>query len=85
MMSYIRYEIEGDTFTKDMDGCTLDQVLCEAAKMYAFDDCTGIEVKEVVHDGKRYEYNGWEPGMTYTFCDETGEEAWSRSFPSWDH
>lgn len=85
MRSYIKYEQEGETFTKNMECCTLDQVLGTAASMYAWDDCTGIEVLEIVHEGKRYEYNGWEPGMTFTFCDETGDEVWSHSFPSWDH
>ena len=85
MESYIKYEYEDELFFKDMSGCTLDQVLCTAANMYAFDDCTDITILKVVHEGKRYEYKGWEPGMTFTFCDESGKEVWSRSFPSWDH
>lgn len=85
MNSYIKYLFEEEPFTKDMTGCTLDQVLCTASNMYAFDDCTDIDILEVVHEGKKYEYCGWEPGMTYTFRDESGEEVWSRSFPHWDH
>ena len=85
MESYIKYIFDGETFTKDMTGCTLDQVLCTASNMYAFDDCTDIDIQKVVHEGKVYEYCGWEPGMTYSFCDESGEEVWSRSFPQWDH
>lgn len=85
MESYIKFEQDGEICTKDMTGCNLDQVLVTASKMYAFDDCTDIEVLEVVHDGKRYEYDGWEPGMTFTFRDEAGEVVWSNSFPGWDH
>lgn len=85
MVSFITYLFEEERYTKDMTGFDLDQVLCTASNMYAFADCTDIEVVEVVHEGKRYEYAGWEPGMTYTFLDETGEEVWSRSFPNWDH
>ena len=85
MESYIRYKVDDEVFTNNMTGCDLDQVLNSASKMYAFDDCTYIKVLEVVHDGKHYEYDGWEPGMTFTFRDEAGEIAWSRSFPHWDH
>lgn len=85
MNSYIRYKHDGKTYNKDMNGSTLDHVLYTAANMIAFDDCTDVEVTEIVHEGKSYEYNGWEPGMTFTFHDETGEDVWSRSFPSWDH
>lgn len=85
MKSYIKYEFDGEIFFKDMSGCTLDQTLCQASYFYAFDDCTDITVLEVVHDGMRYEYDGWEPGMTYTFRNEFGTEVFSRSFPQWDH
>lgn len=85
MKSYIKYEQDGEIITKDMDGCTLDQVLYLASNMYAFDDCTGIEVKEIVHEGKRYEYDGWEAGMVFSFRDDTGEIVWQQDFPGWDH
>lgn len=85
MKSYIRYEFDGEVFTKDMTGCSLDQTLCTAANYYAFDDCSDITVLAVVHEGMRYEYDGWEPGMTFTFRDESGAIAFSRSFPQWDH
>lgn len=84
-MSYIKYALDGEVITKDMSGCNLDQVLTRASNMYAFSDCTDIEVLEVVCDGKHYTYNGWEPGMTFTFKDEAGETVWSHDFPGWDH
>ena len=68
-----------------MTGKSLDTVLFTASHMIAFSDCTDIEVLEIVHEGKRYEYSGWEPGMVFTFCDESGEDVWQRDFPSWDH
>lgn len=88
MNSYIKYRYGDEPHTqyvKEMTGCTLDQVLCTASNMYAFDDCTDIDILEVVHERKGYEYCGWAPGMTFTFRDESGEEIWSRSFPQWDH
>lgn len=85
MESYIKYKQYGELCFKDMTGCDLDHVLSTASEMYAFDDFTEITVLEVVHEGKRYSYDGWEPGMTFTFRDEAGEVRWSNSFPCWDH
>lgn len=85
MTSYIKAKEEGDIFVKDMTGCDLDKVLSTASEMYAFSDCSDIDVIEIIHEGKRYQYDGWEPDMTFTFRDETGKAVWSRSFPRWDH
>lgn len=85
MKSYISYEEAGEIFIDDLTGLDLDQVLFRAAKQYAFSDCSDAEVLEVVHNGKRYTYDGWEPGMTFTFRNKAGEIVWSHSFPSWDH
>lgn len=63
-----------------------DWLLCTVAKHHAFSDCGGYDVLEVVVDGRRVEYVGWQPGMLYEFADcETGEIVWSASFPEWDH
>ncbi|MBQ1313970.1 MAG: hypothetical protein IIY48_05360 [Clostridia bacterium] len=61
-------------------------LLHEAAKMYAFADCGGWEVVEIVIDGFRIEYSGWLPGMRFVFrCPETGNIVFDESFPEWDH
>lgn len=83
--SYIWYEQYEENFTKDMAGCSLDHVLTEASRMYSFADCTGIEVIEVVHEGKKYFYEGWEPGMQFIFRNSDHDIVWNRSFPQWDH
>ena len=63
-----------------------DWLLATVAKHHAFSDCGGYDVVEVVVDGRRVEYVGWQPGMLYEFADcETGEIVWSRHFPEWDH
>ena len=85
MNSYIEYICCGDVCVDDMSGCDIDEVLISASKMYAFEDCTDIIVLKVVHEGKQYLYEGWQPGMTYTFRDEAGNVVWSNSFPEWDH
>lgn len=85
METYIKYEQNGTITTDDMTGCELDHVLHTAAKMYAFGDFTETTVLEVVHEGKQYMYDGWEPGMVFTFRNESGEAVWSGQFPEWDH
>ena len=63
-----------------------DWLLATVAKHHAFSDCGGYDVVEVVVDGRRVEYVGWQPGMLYEFADcETGEIVWSRHFPEWNH
>lgn len=63
-----------------------DWLLATVAKHYAFSDCGGYDVIEVVVDGRRVEYVGWQPGMLYEFRDiSTGEIVWSCHFPEWDH
>ena len=56
------------------------------AHFFAFDDCYGIGVDEIVWDGRPVEYVGWQPGMRITFRDSiTGEIVFDESFPEWDH
>lgn len=85
MESYIRYEEAGIVTVEDMTGFDLDRVLTHAAALYASSDYRDIEMLEIVHDGNKYTYDGWQPGMTYTFRNAEGEIIWSNSFPDWDH
>lgn len=85
MKDYIQYKDDIGFSIKDMRECPMNQIFRTAAKMIAFDDCTGIEVTDIVINGKKYFYTGWKPGMTYTFVDENGVEVWTSSFPEWDH
>lgn len=63
-----------------------DWLLTTVSKHYAFSDCGGYDVIEIVVDGRHVEYVGWQPGMLYEYRDcETGEIVWSESFPEWDH
>ena len=56
------------------------------AERVAFSDCSDDSLDEIVFDGERVEYVGWQPGMLIEFrsC-ETGEIVYSGSFPEWDH
>lgn len=63
-----------------------DWLLLTVAKHIAFSDCGGYDVIEVVVDGRRVEYSGWQPGMLIEFVDcETGEFVWDCCRPDWDH
>lgn len=57
----------------------------DAAEAYCFADCTDQTVKEIVCEGKRVFYLGWQPGMLYEFVDESGKTVFSSCFPEWDH
>lgn len=56
------------------------------AERVAFSDCGDDCLDEIVFDGERVEYVGWQPGMLIEFrsC-ETGEIVYSGSFHQWDH
>lgn len=61
-------------------------LLTTVAKHYAFSDCGGWEVDEIVIDGDPVEYAGWLPGMEYRFTNtRTGEIIYDVWFPEWDH
>lgn len=63
-----------------------DWLLTTVSKHWAFSDCGGWDVVEVMIDGRLVDYVGWQPGMLYEYRDcETGEIVWSESFPQWDH
>lgn len=56
------------------------------AERYAFSDCSDDRVLEIVFDGCRIEYAGWQPGMLYDFREaSTGLVVFSERFPQWDH
>ena len=65
---------------------TLDTVLTTASQMYAFSDLDGREVELIRFHGEEYEYDGWAPGMTYSYT-KKGEKKpiWCGCFPHWDH
>lgn len=62
--------------------------LCyKAAQFYAWDDCDDTyEIVEIMCDGRKLEYVGWQQGMLFEFKDYvTGAIVYSAEFPQWDH
>ena len=61
--------------------------LCyKASQFYAWADCDDTyEVVEIMCDGRKLEYVGWQPGMLFEFVSEDGAVVYSANFPQWDH
>ena len=85
MKSYIKYKEDSEIYTKNMEECSMDEIFYTAAKMFAFSDCSDIEVLEIIIDNKEYFYAGWQPGMVFAFEDKDENEVWNDSFPRWNH
>lgn len=85
MKSYIRYEECFYVHIKDMDECSMDEIFYTAANMIAFNDCSDIEVIDIVINNEEYFYVGWQPDMLFEFEDKDGNVVWRRYFPNWNH
>ena len=61
--------------------------LCyEASQFYAWSDCDDTyEIAEIMCDGRKLEYVGWQQGMLFEFVDEDGDIVYSASFECWEH
>ena len=61
--------------------------LCyKASQFYAWADCDDTyEIVEIMCDGRKLEYVGWQPGMLFEFVNEDGDVVYSASFECWDH
>lgn len=63
-------------------------VLCyKASQFYAWSDCDDTyEIDEIMCDGQKLEYIGWQPGMLFEFRDiESNQIVYSAAFEHWDH
>lgn len=62
--------------------------LCyKASQFYAWSDCDDTyEIVEIMCDGRKLEYVGWQPGMLFEYRDvESGEIVASAEHEEWDH
>lgn len=61
--------------------------LCyKASQYYAWSDCDDTyRIEEIMCDGRKLEYVGWQPGMLFEFVNENGDVVYSASFECWDH
>ena len=61
--------------------------LCyKASQLYAWSDCDNTyEIAEIMCDGRKLKYVGWQEGMLFEFVNEDGEVVYSAEFPEFDH
>lgn len=75
----------------DMEGerylayyATIDEMLHEASRMMAFNDCEPFDSMTVTSYDSEWHYMGWQPGMKYEWEDDNGR-TWVGYYPEWDH
>lgn len=61
--------------------------LCyQASQYYAWSDCDDTyEIVEIMCDGEKIHYVGWQPDMLFEFRGGYNEIVYSANFPQWDH
>jgi hypothetical protein len=72
----IEYFSDGDYF-----------IFHKVTKLYAFDDIDDTYIiDEIVFDGRKCYYCGWEPGMRFVYrYEDTDEIAFEGEYPQYDH
>ena len=61
--------------------------LCyKASQYYAWHDCDDTyDIDEIMCDGTKIYYVGWQPDMLFEFVNEDNELVYSAEFMCWDH
>lgn len=81
--NHLVYTMDGDRSEKAYT--SRRALLDAAAEIYCFADCCPVSIEEIVANGEKVHYAGWQPGMLYEFVNEQGETVYSETFPEWDH
>lgn len=77
-------DIDNEIYTSEHT--TLDALLTEVSRSICFSDCVKIHVLDIVADGRKLSFTGWQPDMEFTYRDKlTGEIVWIGRFPEWEH
>ena len=76
----------GDVVMKYFEKGDVGALCYKASQFYAWSDCDDTyEIVEIMCDGRKLEYVGWQPGMLFEFVSEDGGIVYSANFPEWDH
>ena len=77
----------GDVVMKYFDKGDIGALCYKASQIYAWDDCDDTyRIDEIMCDGRKLEYVGWQPGMLFEYRDvESGEIVASAEHWEWDH
>lgn len=87
-MTYIKLvdRETGEVVMKYFDKGDISALCYKAAQFYAWADCDDTyKIDEIMCDGRKLEYVGWQPGMLFEFVNEDGDIVYSASFECWDH
>ena len=77
-------DIDNEIYTSEH--ATLDALLTDASRSICFSDCVKIHVLDIVADGRKLSFTGWQPDMEFAYKDiTTGEIVWAECFPEWEH
>ena len=85
---YILRNIEdSEIVIKGYDNDKSEVMMRDVSEHICFSDCDDTwEVIKIVYQGREVEYNGWRPGMVMSYSYKaTGDLAWEKSFPHWEH
>ena len=77
-------DIDNEIYTSEH--ANLDDLLIDVSRSICFSDCVKIHVLDIVADGRKLSFTGWQPDMEFTYRDSlTGEIVWIGRFPEWEH
>ena len=77
-------DIDNEIYTSEH--ANLDDLLMDVSRSICFSDCVKIHVLDIVADGRKLSFTGWQPDMEFAYRDRlTGEIVWAECFPEWEH
>ena len=77
-------DIDNEIYTSEH--ATLDDLLTNVSRSICFSDCVKMHVLDIVADGRKLSFTGWQPDMEFAYKDiATGEVVWAGCFPEWEH
>lgn len=77
-------DIDKEIYTSEHT--TLDDLLTDVSRSICFNDCVKIHVLDIVADGRKLSFTGWQPDMEFAYKDViTGEIVWAGRFLEWEH
>ena len=77
----------GEVVMKYFEKGDIGALCYKASQYYAWSDCDdSYRIDEIMCDGRKLEYVGWQPGMLFEYRDvESGEIVASAEHWEWDH
>ena len=76
----------GEVIMKYFEKGDVGALCYKASQIYAWHDCDDTyDVDEIMCDGEKIYYVGWQPGMLFEFVNENHELVYSAEFMEWDH